>query len=83
MSGMGFYFGKKEIPRENTIFKNISMTLLFRCLHIHLEETGDLQKQSLETTSSTTVSTEEVQPVEVVNDPPNQVTVTPAKPKYR
>lgn len=47
------------------------------------EESGDLQKQSLETSSTTNVSTEDVQPVETVNDIPKQVTATSSRPKYR
>ncbi|GMN44514.1 hypothetical protein TIFTF001_013715 [Ficus carica] len=48
------------------------------------EESGDLQKPSLETTSTTNASIEEdVQTNETGNDLPQQVTETPAKPKYR
>ena len=47
----------------------------------HLEET--CEEHVLETTRSTKLSKEDGQPVEIVNDPPNQVTETTAKPKYR
>ncbi|KAF4400289.1 hypothetical protein G4B88_019498 [Cannabis sativa] len=51
--------------------------------HINSEETSDLQQKLLETTSSTSVSIEDVQPVVAVDNSPTEVTVTPAKPKYR
>ncbi|PON58223.1 N-terminal acetyltransferase A, auxiliary subunit [Parasponia andersonii] len=57
--------------------------LIKECDQRIAEENGDLRKLSLETSSSTNMPTEDVQPVEIVNEPPNQVTVTPAKPKYR
>ncbi|KAL5567872.1 hypothetical protein UlMin_024447 [Ulmus minor] len=47
------------------------------------EETGELTKHSVESSSAPNVSTKEVQPVEIVNDQPNHVTVPPAKPKYK
>ncbi|XP_062120307.1 protein SGT1 homolog B-like [Humulus lupulus] len=55
--------------------------LIKECDQRIAEETSDLQQKSLETTSSTSVSTEDVQLV--VDNPPNEVTVAPAKPKYR
>ncbi|KAJ4705934.1 Protein SGT1 [Melia azedarach] len=57
-------------------------TSLIKACEDHIaEETGDLQKQSLETAPANVVSTKDVQPVINV---PNQATVTaPARPKYR
>lgn len=65
--------------------KNILMAFLCYLIisHFYAEESGDLQKQSLETSSTTNVSTEDVQPVETVNDIPKQVTATSSRPKYR
>ncbi|KAM6586760.1 hypothetical protein CsatA_009365 [Cannabis sativa] len=57
--------------------------LIKECDQRIAEETSDLQQKLLETTSSTSVSVEDVQPVVAVDNSPTEVTVTPAKPKYR
>lgn len=66
------------------VLKRIIDPFVLLYVNVYAEETGDLQKPSLETTSTTNVSIEEdVQTNETVNDLPQQVTETPAKPKYR